>query len=204
MKHNPSTYQTELTFFVHSLLRRLHLDRNVKDIVRLCKTYILEKVEQIRWWVPGLMQYMLGLWIRVMLYFYFIIPSTLFSMFMKLIKGVVRYCTIKSVAAHKLVVHIEAIWEIMENIFHTLMAVNVSVLLLEIIQAIGNMIVAYLNQYGVEGGPFGGNNAEFGDSPFTFGELNQLIFYEEISDEEQGKMNGWRGQADDIQNGKIH
>ena len=178
--------RTQNQLSVLALLNRLHLDRNILEIISSWKDYANENISKANQWIPEILRYLIGLWISVLAYFYITIPCHIMSVFFGIIRSVTRYCILRSLTARKAVVHFTSLWEIMENIMRRLLAVKISVLIVEGLQALGDMFSLWLEDYRRAHGVFASEDS----SSLSLEELNQLVFYEEISDSEQRKLNG--------------
>jgi hypothetical protein len=138
--------------------------------------------------------------LQAMYYWYVTLPLAVLSFIWKLGYAFLFFWSRKSPVVRKLLVHLTAIGEVFTNFGHVLTETSISVLIFDAINLTIEVVMSFLDarvssnngggsgsrghlngmNKGLHGGIDGG-----GGPAMSFAELNDLLYYEEMSDEEE-------------------
>tara|TARA_A100001015_G_C15043500_1_gene741604 strand:+ start:625 stop:2568 length:1944 start_codon:yes stop_codon:yes gene_type:complete len=129
--------------------------------------------------VPSFISYLFGLWYKLVYYFYFTLPLAMMAFVWSLTITFLYFWSRNSPLVKKFLIHASAIVDVLVNIGNVLANTSISVLAVDGIKLLMDVLTSFLDWRVSE------VNSQAIDVPsMTFAELNDLLYYEELSDEE--------------------
>lgn len=133
--------------------------------------------------VPSFIAYLFSLWFKLVYYFYVTLPLATMTFLWSLMITFLYFWSRNSPLVKQFLIHASAIVDVLVNIGNVLANTSISVLAVDGIQMLMDMLTSFLDWRVSEA------NSQAIDVPsMTFAELNDLLYYEELSDEEGGDV----------------
>ena len=163
---------------LRSLIAALNLP-SLRVIYATSVKKYMSLVGTIRPPVPASVAWLTMLWFRCVIYFWVIIPYSTISFFWSLSITMLYSISRSSPSIKKFLIHASAIGEVLEHMFAMLTETSLSILAINGIQIVFDVFSSWIDAYVSTG-----FQQDSGVPSMTFAELSDLLYYEELSDEE--------------------